>query len=74
MRNFIIILLLAAILGPLSAISAVHAQNKQVVELKTVVIDAGHGGHDPGATNGRISEKNIHLSVAKRPRYLNRKN
>lgn len=30
----------------------------------TVVIDAGHGGHDPGATGRRGKEKNINLSVA----------
>ena len=36
------------------------AQTKQYI----VVIDAGHGGHDPGAI-GKISrEKNINLSVA----------
>ena len=43
-----------------------HAQSKQVVALKTVVIDAGHGGHDPGATNGKTYEKNITLAVATR--------
>lgn len=30
----------------------------------TVVIDAGHGGHDPGAIGHRGKEKNINLSVA----------
>ena len=30
----------------------------------TVVIDAGHGGHDPGAIGKRGKEKNINLSVA----------
>ena len=30
----------------------------------TVVIDAGHGGHDPGAVGRRGKEKNINLSVA----------
>lgn len=30
----------------------------------TVVIDAGHGGHDPGAIGQRGKEKNINLSVA----------
>ncbi len=40
-------------------------QGKSIVELKTVVIDAGHGGHDPGAINGDVQEKDITLSVAK---------
>lgn len=30
----------------------------------TVVIDAGHGGHDPGAVGRRGKEKHINLSVA----------
>jgi N-acetylmuramoyl-L-alanine amidase len=30
----------------------------------TVVIDAGHGGHDPGALGKRGKEKNINLNVA----------
>ena len=34
--------------------------------LKTVVIDAGHGGHDPGAVYGKIREKDITLDVAVR--------
>ncbi len=29
----------------------------------TVVLDAGHGGHDPGATGSFSKEKNINLSV-----------
>lgn len=42
-----------------------HAQTKQMVELKTVVIDPGHGGKDPGTIKGKVQEKNITLSVAK---------
>jgi N-acetylmuramoyl-L-alanine amidase len=30
----------------------------------TVVLDAGHGGHDPGATGSMSREKDINLSVA----------
>ncbi|MCF8363909.1 MAG: N-acetylmuramoyl-L-alanine amidase, partial [Prolixibacteraceae bacterium] len=32
--------------------------------LKTVVIDPGHGGRDPGAVVGNIKEKDIVLDVA----------
>ncbi len=31
-----------------------------------VVIDPGHGGEDPGATRGKIQEKDIVLSIAKK--------
>ena len=66
MRRFITILLLSSIVPAFLPGWGLSAQSKQVVELKTVVIDAGHGGHDPGAINGKIYEKNITLSVAKR--------
>ena len=32
---------------------------------KVVVIDAGHGGHDPGALGGRAREKDLTLAAAK---------
>jgi len=32
---------------------------------KVIVIDAGHGGHDPGAQSGRTSEKDITLAAAR---------
>ena len=34
--------------------------------VRTIVIDAGHGGKDPGCQNGVIKEKNITLQVAHR--------
>lgn len=44
-----------------------HPANLRAAERKTsftVVIDAGHGGHDPGAIGRRGREKNINLNVA----------
>jgi N-acetylmuramoyl-L-alanine amidase len=32
--------------------------------IRTVVIDAGHGGHDPGALGLKSREKNINLAIA----------
>ena len=34
--------------------------------VRTVVIDAGHGGHDPGAMHHGVVEKDVNLDVAKR--------
>jgi N-acetylmuramoyl-L-alanine amidase len=33
-------------------------------EVKTIVIDAGHGGHDPGAIGKKSKEKTINLAIA----------
>ena len=39
--------------------------------LRTIVIDAGHGGHDPGAQGrGGLKEKNVTLDIARRLRDL----
>ena len=44
----------------LSSNSNIIAQNKKF----TLVVDAGHGGHDPGAMGRIIREKEINLAVA----------
>ena len=46
--------------------AAVRAQDSPGFTLRTVVIDAGHGGRDPGAVYGKIREKDITLDVAVR--------
>ncbi len=48
---------LCVCLGLLIAVSA---------QAFTVVIDAGHGGHDPGALGARVQEKALNLEVSKR--------
>ena len=44
------------------------AANDGDLRLKTVVIDPGHGGKDPGCVSrdGRVLEKNINLDIAKK--------
>ncbi len=40
------------------------AQDKKTQEAFTVVLDAGHGGKDPGATYSGVREKDVNLAVA----------
>lgn len=56
MKKIAILLLVLFCVGDLVA----NISNKNF----TVVIDAGHGGRDPGAIRGRIKEKDINLGVA----------
>lgn len=39
-------------------------------KLRTVVIDAGHGGHDAGAVSSYAKEKDLNLAVARKLRRL----
>ena len=48
----------------LSFFGAEEAYARSTTKYYTVVIDAGHGGHDPGAIGRRGKEKNINLNVA----------
>ena len=43
---------------------------KAIFRFKTVVIDAGHGGKDPGARGAYSLEKNVALAIAKKVRLL----
>lgn len=49
-------------------------QSKSTFQFKTVVIDAGHGGKDPGAHGAYSSEKNIALAIAKKLERLLKNN
>ncbi len=46
------------------AVSHLLSKDWSDYNLKTVVIDAGHGGKDPGAMKGKVVEKNINLNIA----------
>jgi len=37
---------------------------KAAYRIKTIVIDPGHGGHDPGCLGGNSQEKNLALAIA----------
>jgi len=66
-KKYILIILLLTLVTSL----IVNAGDKSAsvginggLKLKTVVIDAGHGGHDPGALGKHIQEKEITLAIA----------
>jgi N-acetylmuramoyl-L-alanine amidase len=40
------------------------APDENMYKVRTVVIDAGHGGKDPGAVSGGVLEKDIALNIA----------
>ncbi len=59
-RKVLLIIIISLVFSPLSG------KNKETRGLETVVIDAGHGGKDPGAMVGKIREKDIVLAIALR--------
>ncbi|MCX7834656.1 MAG: N-acetylmuramoyl-L-alanine amidase [bacterium] len=48
----------------LQSLSVKDAQKKWLIDC--IVIDAGHGGHDPGAIGNKLREKDITLDIALR--------
>jgi N-acetylmuramoyl-L-alanine amidase len=60
MKRIKFILIIALLLFPFGM--NIFSQSGSTV--KTVVIDAGHGGRDPGAVGKNSYEKNINLSIA----------
>lgn len=54
------ILVILISLCPFAGASTLSAQNSKF----TLVIDAGHGGHDPGAMGSIIREKDINLAIS----------
>jgi N-acetylmuramoyl-L-alanine amidase len=61
----------AAAVDPLAQLIEESARNPRTVRLATIVIDAGHGGEDPGALGRRgTREKDVTLTIAKRLKAL----
>ncbi len=48
------------------SVACVFAATAQAANFRTVVIDAGHGGHDNGGQWGRVYEKHLALDTAYR--------
>jgi N-acetylmuramoyl-L-alanine amidase len=60
-------------IDPLAALiqKTTKPQNEKIARLATIVIDAGHGGEDPGALGRHGSrEKDVTLSIARRLKAL----
>lgn len=67
MKRIFIFFVVSALV--ISASSGLQGNN--IFKIKKVVIDAGHGGNDPGCVVNGCSEKNITLSIAlKLGRYI----
>ncbi|MFI3262129.1 MAG: N-acetylmuramoyl-L-alanine amidase [Rikenellaceae bacterium] len=64
--NFFKIITLILFINCLSILNLYSQSSKNTgnSNLKCIVIDAGHGGNDPGATYGKYYEKNITLAIA----------
>lgn len=69
-RKFDILFIAVSLLLAFSSFPQTHAAETRF----TVVIDAGHGGNDPGAIGRRGKEKNINLNVALKLGRLIRQN
>lgn len=59
-------LAIACLLIAITLLTSSTAPKKSDFKIKTVVIDAGHGGHDPGTHGNFSKEKNVALNVAKK--------
>lgn len=66
-KEYVLALILVMLCGMHSEIQAKNYSKKKF----TIVIDPGHGGHDPGAIYQNIKEKNVVLNIAvKLGRYI----
>ncbi|MCL2224442.1 MAG: N-acetylmuramoyl-L-alanine amidase [Defluviitaleaceae bacterium] len=60
MKRFFALIFFAAVIFGNTTVFAMPLSKK------IVVIDAGHGGWDPGMVQGKVEEKHINLSIAKK--------
>jgi len=51
--------------APAEGSARISLRNALGLKVKTVVIDSGHGGHDPGAVAFGLREKDVALSIAR---------
>lgn len=74
LRIFRSLISLSAIAISAQASLAQAAPSPEKIQEKTIVIDAGHGGHDTGASAGHVHESAIALTISKQvSSYLEKK-
>jgi N-acetylmuramoyl-L-alanine amidase len=56
--------------GPDQDDASTHAAQRKTHARPVIIIDAGHGGVDPGAASGEVLEKDVVLSVARHLRTI----
>jgi len=66
MRILALIALMATLAAGTRTVEAYAYAHAMPVSGKIIVIDAGHGGWDPGMVSGKVEEKDINLSIAKK--------
>ena len=59
-----ILSIIAATLATVPVLTFAQEDEMSFASIKTVVIDAGHGGHDPGCHGASAQEKHVCLSMA----------
>ncbi|MEN6462326.1 MAG: N-acetylmuramoyl-L-alanine amidase CwlD [Syntrophomonas sp.] len=68
--NLVLITFFLLTLGYVTFIKLNYSEQKMVLAYavgnKVIVVDAGHGGQDPGAVRGNLREKDITLPIAKK--------
>jgi len=65
---------IAATFGLLLALTQIAGAQTKSFQFKTIVIDAGHGGKDPGAHGAFSREKDVALAIAKKLEHLLKNN
>jgi len=63
-KNYKVIVILCIIIACIGFMVCFATENSQPLSGKIIVIDAGHGGIDPGANRPGIAEKDINLAIA----------
>lgn len=64
MKSFCSFFILLSFFSLMSYDCVAQKDISRVVKIKTVVIDAGHGGHDPGCLGASAQEKDVCLKIA----------